>query len=151
MFTKLFNKHEKKKYEFQYCYISIVLEDGWVEYVDKDKEKYGLPLSFFKEENGVGALQVSVTTSKDEKELDINKVFKKDEQSSFDVKKYKLKEWIIYEYEKNENERFLKSFYLVNPHVIVYATYNCGLENRNEKELNEAIKIVKTIDVISKN
>ena len=151
MFSSLFNDNRKKIYNFQNFNLQLFLENGWIEYIDDDKKKYSLPLAFFKETNGVGALQISVLTLENGKIFDIDQILKKNGQSNLKINKYKFKEWIVYECEKSDHNRVFKYSYLVNSNFLVYATYNYNIENFSEKELQEAIKIIKTIEVFLKD
>lgn len=143
----IFRKQRSFKYEFQSCYLFINLKNGWTEYTEEDKEKHGLPIAFIKEVNGVGALQISVFTSKTNDRIDLEKQLKEDAQANLLSKRYKLREWNVYEYEKRKNGFFTKSFEFIKSSIVVYITYNCGLKSPNEKELSEAIEIAKSIHV----
>ena len=145
----LLNKNKKRTYEFQNCEMNLVLENGWVEYIDEDKKKYGLPLAFFREKNGRGALQISTLTS-EYKKFEIKEILEKNGQANLDLKEDKLKGWKLYETEKNEDGKYFKYFYLLKPYIVVYATYNCASEYLSDKEPSEAKKIVHSIEVINK-
>ena len=151
--NKMFNLRGKKiAFEFQSRNLSLNLEPGWIEYVDEDKGKYGQPLSFFKEKDGVGVLQISIATSTNNKNFNIDDALKNNNHEHItEVRKYKLRDWTVYEYEETKDARYVKYFQLTKLNVIVYTTYNCESDILNKKELNEAIKIVKTINVVSKN
>ncbi len=152
MFSKLFNKKNiEKRYKFQTRDFIITLEPGWVEY-NLEQPQLDDPLSFVKEENGTGALQISLATAKHGEKFDIHKFLERGTQSHIDrIKQYKLREWIVYEYEDQKDEMFIKFINLIKFNVHVFATYTCVFSYQNKNELNEAIKIIKTIKVVSNN
>jgi hypothetical protein len=149
----MFNfKKYLKSYQFQSRNLTLTLEQGWIEYKIKNDEPSVLPLTFVKEKDGVGALQVSLATAQHGEKFDINEILKNNHiEPSSEIKEYKLYDLTVYEYEVDDGQRYVKYFNLIKLNVIVLATYNCELNNLNKKELSEAIKIIKTIRVISNN
>jgi hypothetical protein len=150
MLSGLFNK----KYRFHQVFttrdLSLDLLPDWKEYVEENEENRGYPLTFIKETDGVGALQISFVTSEKDREFDIHDHLKGNKQHVKGLKDYKLRDWTVYEYEESKDGRYFKSFNFVNPNVVAYVTYNVGLEHLNDKELNEAIKIVHSLEITNK-
>lgn len=149
MFDK---KNNKYIYKFKTKYLSIVLLSGWIEYKFEDKDEKYTPLTFIKENNGVGALQISIATTKEDKLFDINKYLRmNNEIPTSNIKEYKLNDWTIYEYKIIQNDRYVEYFQLSKLNIIVTATYNCELKYFNKSELNEAKIIINTIEIINKD
>lgn len=145
MFSKLFNKTKKFNWQTKTRDISMDLISGWMHEVEIND-----PQTFVKEYNGVGALQFSLATSKDEVP-DMDAHFKLNKVDPDSVKKYKVKDWDFYEYDQIKDGNYIKNLNLVKENVMVYATYICGENNINKNEFNEAVKMIRSIQVAEKN
>jgi hypothetical protein len=140
----------KISFEFQTQILTVVLEAGWKEYEDKDTEQNSL-LTFIKENTGVGALQISLATSKTDQAFNITKTLEQNGQQHITkIDKYNINDFTVYEYEDYRDERYIKYFNLVKPYIMILATYNCESRLKNEMEINETRKIVRSIVVINK-
>jgi len=149
----LFNRKSsiEKKYEFRTRDLTITLEPGWVE-SQFEETQFDNPLTFVKDQSGSGALQISLATAKKGEKFDIHKSLEKNNRSHIDkINKYNLREWTVFEYEDNRDGMFIKFFDFIKLNVHMFVTYTTTLGHLNKKELEEAIKIIKSIKVISRN
>lgn len=144
-------KSHTQTFEFQNCILHLKLYDHWEEYVDEDKKKYGIPLTFYRKDNGVGALQISLLTTNKNQEFSINDILKINKQEYInEISDYKLNEFNVFEYEDVQNDQYTKFFHLINDKNYIYATYNCSNKVKNSTEINEAIEIIRSIETDSK-
>src|SRR5688572_11836094 len=124
MFTRLISKKTKIMQEFTTRNLSLELEPGWIAYRELNEVDKGYPLSFIKEKDGVGALQISFVTSEKVLDFDIKKHLRRSNiNHAIGLKETKLRQWTVYEYEENKDGYYIKAFNLVKPKVIVYVTY----------------------------
>lgn len=148
----MFNfRKQKRAYEYQTRNLILELESGWIEY-KTEKNYIDSPLTFIKDKTGVGALQISLASATNGNSFDISETLKRRKKGYIkDFNQYKLRDWTVYEYEEANNKMHISHFNFTKLNVIVYATYTCNLEYLDKKELKEAIKIIKSIEVTSKN
>ena len=140
---------KKSLYQYQSRNLQLNLEPGWVEY-KFENQSIDDPITFIKEKKGVGALQISLATAKHGERFNINEWLKRNKQEYITaIKTYKLGEWMVYEYEDAKDGKYIKYIQLTKLNVIVYITYNCEASDLDEKELNEAIIIAKSVHVIT--
>lgn len=145
MFRKLLNKTKKFNWQFTTRDLSLELISGWMH-----EPEINDPLTFVKEYNGVGALQITLATSKSGELPDMDAQFKLNRIDPKTVKKDKVEEWDFYEYDQTKDGYYIKNFKIVKVNVIVYVTYICGVTNINKKELEEAIKMIRSIQITEK-
>ena len=142
---------KKNLYQYQSRSLQLDLEPGWVEYKYKN-QSIDDPLTFIKGKKGVGALQISLATAKHGESFNINEWLKRNNQEYItDVRTYKSGAWQVYEYEDAKDGKYIKHIQLTKLNVIVFITYNCEQSDLDKKELNEAITIAKSVQVISNN
>lgn len=146
MISKLFNKKTKFEWSFSTRDLSLELLSGWVH----DGEMTD-PLTFFKETDGVGAIQISIATSKSGELPDMQEHFKMNNIDQQKVKKYDIGDWIVYEYDETKDGNSIKNFNLVMINVHVYATYISRIEHTSKKEINEATNIIHSIRVFERS
>lgn len=145
MFSKLFNKTKRFNWQFTTRDLTLDLMPGWIHELQIND-----PLTFVKEYNGVGALQISLATSTIGELPDMDAQFKQNKVNPDTVKKYKVKDWNFYEYDQTKEDNYIKNFNLVIVNIIVYVTYICGENNINKRELDEAVKMIRSIQITEK-
>jgi hypothetical protein len=145
MFAKLFKNKKTYTQESTTRILSLDLESHWIEDTDTPT-----PLTFIKDKDGKGALQVSLVTFDDLRKPTIDELLGSREKPK-DLKEYQVREWTVYEYDKMVEELYCKTFYFVKTDVFAFFTYTGSLESKGSKELQEAVNIAKSIKVMSKN
>ena len=148
MFLKLLKKKNKKQKfvrEFTTRLLSLELEPGWVEDITIQD-----PLTFFKEKEGTGALQISFVTHKDSRIPSVGDLLN-NHKNAKNIKEYSLREWQVYEFENSTEEHYNKTYYFVKTGVLVFITWYGDFENNGSKELDDLTKIISSISVIHKN
>lgn len=106
MFSKLFKKKTKYIQEFTTRILELDLEPGWIEDTETTE-----PLTFIKEKDGKGALQISFVTIQDQK-IPTAEELLKDKEKPNDIKEYKIREWTVYEFEEPTKELYNKNYFL---------------------------------------
>lgn len=105
----------------------MILENGWSEYAFEDKKKKD-PITLIKRDR-VGALQISLAINKDASDGNLQ----------------------VFEHEENKEGKFIKFIELRKPNVHVVCTYVSNEDKMNSQELNEAISMAKSIEIIIRN
>ncbi len=139
---------QKMKYEFETLYLAIVLEKGWI---TDSNEKGNDLLSFYKEYNGNGTLQISLATSVGEEEFNIKDALKKFQIKESDVKKYKKHGSMVYEFHREDDKMDYTYFNLVRDRIVILTTYTCLKDSIDLNEIYEATKIAQSISINTKN
>lgn len=157
MFSKLFKKKETSQadrrmlYPYKTCNLIISLQSGWIEYKLEDPQ-ISDPLTFVKDKNGVGALQISLSTAENGEKFSIKEALKRNKQEIIaHIKQYKVADLDVYEYQEEKDNRYTRFFYLTRENVIVFVTYNCDKEKKDAAELKDAEEMIRSIRVSSGN
>jgi hypothetical protein len=145
MFSKLFKKNRKYMHELTTRILCLDLETGWIEDATILE-----PLTFIKEKNGKGALQLSIITFDDQRRPTIEELLES-EKKDYEIKEYKVREWSVYGFDEETSEFYRKNFYFVKTHVVVYISYYGSPTSKGSNELKEAVKISHSVSVINKN
>ena len=122
----MFNFRTKKSlYQYQSRNIKLDLEPGWREYKIENQSNDD-PITFIKEKNGVGALQISLATARHGEGFEIKDWLKRNNQEYItEIHRYNLREWVVYEYVDAKDGKYITSILLTKLNVIVFITYNC--------------------------
>src|SRR6266849_3791318 len=114
---------QRMLYVFKTRNLIISLEPGWVEYKFENPQ-ISDPLTFIKNEDGFGALQITLSTAENSQEFNIDETLKRNRQEYIkNIKEQKISDWKVYEYEDQKDNKYIKFFYLTKQNIIIFATY----------------------------